>query len=345
MHSSAWTAAGLVYLGRVTGTERYIQAGRSIYRYVRLISSDFGWVPEYAQWHRPEEEHCETCCIKDMILCAHELILCGYTEYWDDINRFGRNHLSESQIKYTGYIVSDDDRPDADGKTYHHLRERLLGGYTGGSEPNSISLVRFRSIAGCCVGTGPIALGILWDQAVTEENGVTAVNLHIDKETDRWVLTHALPNEGLIRLTAKADLPAAGFRLYDWMGACPLLLRNGSATDGVRTPDGTILYVSGLHAGDTLELRFPLETVERRETGTRTAYTAAGRRPHPPLPARQYQAQILPAPRGHRVYRRARQGANAALRAEKIFPPQTGAAQNGASGASAIEAPEALQTK
>ncbi len=279
VHSSVWTAAGLVYLGRVTGIQRYIQAGRGIYGYVRSISSDFGWVPEYAQWHRPEEEHCETCCIKDMILCAHELILCGYPEYWDDVNRFGRNQLDENQIKYTGYIVSDDNRPDANGKTYHHLRDRLLGGYTGGSEPNSISLVRFRSIAGCCVGTGPIALGILWEQAVTEEDGVTTVNLHIDRETDRWALTHGLPNDGFVRLTAKADLPAAGFRLYDWMGETPRLLRNGSPAEGARTPDGRVLYLAELHAGDTLELRFPLETVERKETVTGTEYTELWRGP------------------------------------------------------------------
>ena len=273
VHSSVWVAAGLVYLGRIIGNSRYIHAGKSIYGYVRSLSSDFGWVPEYAQWHRPEDEHCETCCIKDMILCAHELVLCGCPEYWDDINRFGRNHLSESQIKYTGYIVSDDTRPDADGKTYQHLNQRLLGGYTGGSEPNSISLVRFRSIAGCCVGTGPIALGILWAQAVTEENGILTVNIHTEQETERWHLSHEMPDFGKISLVLKEDTPAAGFRLYSWMGKTPRLLCNGNEISGIH-PDGSpVLYTSGLHRGDVLELCFPMETVERKETVTGTEYT------------------------------------------------------------------------
>jgi hypothetical protein len=170
VHSSAWIAAGLIYLGRVTETERYINAGIRIYGYIRSMSSSYGWIPEFAQWRAPELEHCETCCIKDMILCCEELIKCGYSEYWGDLYRFARNQLTENQIKYTGYVVSDDTLPDANGKTFRELGRRLIGGYTGGSEPNSISLTRFRAIAGCCVGTAPIALGIVWNNTVTKEN-------------------------------------------------------------------------------------------------------------------------------------------------------------------------------
>lgn len=172
VHSSVWIAAGLIYLGRVTKVEKYINSGKRIYDYVRSLSSDYGWVPEFAQWKPMNEEHCETCCLKDMILCARELVECGYSEHWNDINLIARNQLTENQVKYTGYVVSDDTLPDKDGKTYHHLAERIIGGYTGGSEPNSISISRFRSIAGCCVGTAPIALGILWENTVTKTDGI-----------------------------------------------------------------------------------------------------------------------------------------------------------------------------
>ena len=63
------------------------------------------------------------------------------------------------------------------------------------------------------------------------------------------------------------------------MGTDPLLLRNGRPVTGECTQDGAVLYISGLHAGDTLELRFPLETVERRETVTGTEYTELWRGP------------------------------------------------------------------
>ncbi len=272
VHSAVWVAAGLIYLSRVTGTEKYFIAGESIYRYVRSLGSSFGWVPEYAQWHRPEDEHCETCCIKDMILCCEELIKSGKSEYWDDMNRFARNQLTENQVKYTGYVVVDNTLPDADGKTYHDLDKRLMGGYTGGSEPNSISLTRFRSIAGCCVGTGPIALGIIWRNAVTERNGILTVNVHTDKETDDYVLTHDMPDEGKIALTVNGARKA-GFRIYPWMGNEWKLFRNGKETAPLWNAEENVAYVEDLKVGDAVELYFPIETVEKKEFFAGREYT------------------------------------------------------------------------
>ncbi|MBE6549162.1 MAG: hypothetical protein E7670_01895 [Ruminococcaceae bacterium] len=270
VHSACWVAAGLIYLGRVTGEESYLNAGERIYKYTRSLTSSFGWVPEYAQWMDQSEEHCETCCIKDMILCSYELILCGKSEYWDDLNRFGRNQLSENQIKYTGYVTVDNTLPDKDGKTYHDLDKRLLGGYTGGSEPNSISLTRFRSIAGCCVGTGPIALGILWDNIVTDENGVLIVNIHTKKETEAWSLCDEMPDNGNIRFEARTAMNA-GFRLYDWMGSEWSLLLNGKPAEICMNED--TVYVKNLNVGDILELVFSMQTVEKKEFFAGREYT------------------------------------------------------------------------
>ena len=270
VHSATWVAAGLLYLGRVTGDDTYFSAGEKIYAFTRSMTSSYGWVPEYAAWKAPEEEHCETCCIKDLILCLNELILAGKTEYYSDMNLFARNQLTENQIKYTGFVVVDNSLPDGDGKTYRDLDKRLIGGYTGGAEPNSISLARFRSIAGCCVGTAPIALGILWENTVTDVDGVRVVNIHTDKETDEYLLTHDMPDEGKITLTLKCDT-AAGFRLYDWMGDEWVLSVNGSPASA--TVENGVAYAEGLRAGDILTLSFPLETTERKEFFAGAEYT------------------------------------------------------------------------
>ena len=261
VHSSVWIAAGLVYLGRVIGEERYIKAAIGIYSYVKSLSSEFGWVPEFAQWKPQSEEHCETCVLKDMILCCEELIKCGYSEYWNDMNLIARNQMTENQVKYTGYVVSDDTLPDKDGKTYHHLAERIIGGYTGGSEPNSISINRFRSIAGCCVGTAPIALGILWKNTVTESDGILSVNIHTEKETDEYSLTHKMPDEGVISLKLGRG-GKAGFRIYPWMGEVTLK-KNGITAETEKTQDG-VLYTEAL-AGDELTIEFSVETLEKKE--------------------------------------------------------------------------------
>ena len=273
VHSAAWFAYGLLRLSRVTGNLTYFQKGRAIYDYIRSLSSSFGWVPEYAQWHPPEEEHCETCCVRDMILCAIELAQNGNPSYWDDVNRFARNQLMENQVRYTGYVTVDNTKPDEDGITYHEIDKRMVGGFTGGSEPNSISLQRFRSIAGCCVGTAPTALKAVWDNAVTDENGVLTVNIPLNKETDALRLESRLPNEGKLILTAKNGC-TAGFRLYDWMGSAPAFSVNGKKVSPA--VERGVAYAK-LQPGDVLELWFDLQTETCREQVSGREFTVLWR--------------------------------------------------------------------
>ena len=272
VHSAVWFAAGIVKLGRLTGDARYIDKGKGIFDYALSLSSSFGWLPEYAQWHPMEEEHCETCCIKDMIVCAHELIACGYNEYWDVMNRFARNQLMENQVRYTGYVVCDNTRPDENGVTYRDIDKRMLGGFTGGSEPNSISLTRFRSIAGCCVGTAPVALKTVWDDAVTLEGEILTVNIPLDKETADYALTSEIPNEGSVRIVNKKG-GKTGFRTYGW-AAAPALYVNGVKTDAME--QNGVIFTS-LAPGDTLVMRFALETASHKEHVRGVDYTVVTR--------------------------------------------------------------------
>ena len=268
VHSAVWFASGIVKLGRLTGNDEYIKKGKGIYDFVRSLSSSFGWVPEYARWHAPEEEHCETCCIRDMIVCARELIDCGFDEYWDDINKFARNMLVENQVRYTGYVVCDNTKPDADGITYRDIDKRMKGGFTGGSEPNSISLTRFRSIAGCCVGTAPVALKTVWDSAITAENGAFIVNVPFNKETEELSMRSFIPNEGRVTLTAKKGC-RAGFRMYDWIIE-PRFFIDGREAEPA-SGGKTVLFE--LKEGETLTLEFDVSTREIKETVRGTEFT------------------------------------------------------------------------
>lgn len=267
VHSAMCFAGGVVRLGKITNNESYIKAGKGIYDYTRSISSDFGWVPEYAQWHPMEEEHCETCCIRDMIICALELIGCGYTEYWKDVNSFARNQLVENQVTYTGYVECDNSLPDADGITYRDIDKRMMGGFTGGSEPNSISLDRFRSIAGCCVGTAPVALKAIWDNVTSKEDGATIVNVPCDKETDEYVLRSFIPNEGRISLKAKTA-GRYGFRKYDWFKSV-IFSVNGKASN---VDENGNVFKFDLEQGDELTAEFPIETRAVKEHVRGTDY-------------------------------------------------------------------------
>ncbi|MNC09967.1 hypothetical protein D3C75_576010 [compost metagenome] len=263
VHSAGWVASGLVRLGRITGNRRYITAGKGIYDYIRSLSSSFGWVPEYAQWHPLHEEHCETCCIKDMIECANELILAGYGEYWTDMTLFARNQLVENQVKVSSYVVADNTLPDTDGITYRDIDKRMIGGFTGGSLVNSISLSKFRSIAGCCVGMAPVALEIVWNRSVEFHSGTVFVNIPVDKDIEQATVTMNYPDTGYISVTTKQQCNVA-IRIYEWMGRNIRFRVNGEAV----TPamEGQLAVFRNAAAGTKVELEHPLETAVVKET-------------------------------------------------------------------------------
>ena len=261
VHSSLWVASGMIMLGRITGEELFVKKGKQIYDYVRTKTSNFGWTPEFMKWKPMSEENCETCCIKDLLECAHELVLSGYEEYWADINSFVRNQLVENQVTHTGYVVSDDEKEDdkAAGITYKRLKYRMIGGFSGGSQPNSMSLTKFRSIAGCCAGFAPIGLWRAWKVSIGETEDRVTVNIPLNKEVEKAVVKSFLPNEGKQEVTAKADTEVA-FRIYDWMGAKDAIkiTVNGEAAEV--TEDGA-LFVVAAKAGDVVALEHEIENV------------------------------------------------------------------------------------
>ncbi|MCR4620711.1 MAG: hypothetical protein K5663_01345 [Clostridiales bacterium] len=262
VHSAMWFASGLARLGRVIGRDEYVQKARGIYAFVRSQSSSFGWVPEYARWHPMDEEHCESCCIKDMIECAFELIDCGYDEYWTDVVLFSRNQLVENQISYSGYVTDDNSLPDENGITYHDISSRMIGGYTGGSLPNSISLAKFRSIAGCCAGIAPIAVAMVWDRAVTEKDGSMCVNIPMDKAARNYTLKSEYPEKGCVSITPKTDA-CVSFRVFPFMKG-----KLKVSVDGVDKPferKNEVIIVGSIKAGQKVSLSHPLRTALKTE--------------------------------------------------------------------------------
>ena len=262
VHSAMWFASGLTRLGRITGNQEYVSKAKGIYDYTRSLSSSFGWVPEYARWHPMDEEHCESCCIKDMIECALELIQCGYEEYWTDIVLFSRNQLVENQVSYAGYVTDDNTLPDANGITYRDISSRMIGGYTGGSLPNSISLSKFRSIAGCCAGIAPVGVWLVWENAVSIDGNRLIVNIPMDKEDKEYRLECGYPDKGLLALTPASDRDVC-FRLYPYL---PEKLR--VTVDGQEAAykiENGLLTVAGVKAGQRVMLSYALRSTVKKE--------------------------------------------------------------------------------
>ncbi len=295
VHSALWFAIGLLKLGRHMQRAHYVEKAWQIFRYVRSLGSEFGWVPEYAQWFAPGETHCETCCIKDMIEFALTAAEMGY-DTWDLIVKYTRNQLSEQQIKDGSFVAVDRDRPDdpRKGHTWKDLDRRVVGGWSGGAEPNSLSLARFRSIAGCCVGTAPVGLWLVWEKIVERKADGVFVHMPFDRETEEVRVEVGYPNRGLMRVAVKQ--PNDVFvRAYPWMGPHPALRVNGRPAPVVQA-QGCFVF-AGAQAGDVLEVEHPLQDRESEETVAGRALRLVWRGPDvvrmdpPGLPLRLYQRE------------------------------------------------------
>jgi len=317
VHSATVVAAGLVLLGRLTGQEKYTKRGKEILRYVLSLSSTFGWVPEYAQWHPMSEEHCETCCIRDVILCCFEMIDAGIgpngdvNECWDIINRFARNQLTEQQIKDRSFVAVDNSIPDTEEVTYKDIDKRIVGGYSGGGEPNSISLAKFRSIAGCCVGTAPQALHQIYHAIIREDGGRIRVNLPIAKDDPRAKVRIGYPNEGWLEVRAQKAGDYA-LRVLPFMDKDLTLTVDGQRRS-IRMKDGCA-DIGKVNKGGSIRLEHDIVQEVRNEFVADREYRVTWKgcdvvdiSPHGE-PLRLYQRQVgvakeVPPPpaRGHRA--------------------------------------------
>ncbi len=275
VHSVVWMALGLIRLGNILNDEKYLKKGKQIYDFVISLSSSFVWVPEYAWLHPQEEEFCETCCIKDMIEGAKELINAGFSEYYNIILKYTANMLDENQIKDGSFAPTAENSEDTEEITYTDIASRIVGGYTGGSEPGCISIDRFRSLAGCCAGTGPQALLLAWELAASFENGLLCVDLPIDKTINGIAdIITDYPNEGQIIINTHKDM-TVNIRLYDFMDN-NLTVTVGGEKREVVINDGYIL-LGKVKGGETVRVEHNLLTHTQKEHVRGVDYTVTWR--------------------------------------------------------------------
>src|SRR5205823_5992482 len=123
---------------------------------------------------------CESCALTDVLQLAMALAQTGYPQYWDDVERFARNHLLGSQFPDPAGFLP----PTAqDGPGSH----ALSGSFASASLPNSLLgyLVTGTEplIEGCCVNSGGRALHMVWEQAV--EDRPDGLYVHLGFNADR----------------------------------------------------------------------------------------------------------------------------------------------------------------
>jgi hypothetical protein len=272
-HLHVRAVIGAAHLGALTGDPRYVAWARSVYEFTRSMGTDWGWFPE-----SPWAGNSETCTTGDMVDLARWLARAGHTEYWDHVERYVRNYVSQAQFFLTPefrkiYRSANKDKPDAEVDAGLALLGHYEGGFIARVYPNDLARSRASdgmNMMGCCPPEAMRALHIAWSQIVTETKRGIEVNLAMNRDHPAAHVVSFLPHEGKVTVQARRN---ADFYLRppSWT------LRKAvqAYVDGKASkPDWEGAYVrfAGVKSGQRLTITYPLVDFSQRVTIAGKAY-------------------------------------------------------------------------
>jgi hypothetical protein len=167
----------------------------------------------------------ETCTIGDMTVLAAELSRMGIGDYWDHVDQYVRNHLSEMQLvdqdlveRCVAPMPRADDLPqgsqDADivqtrqdcvpsKDSTRRVVERNLGTFcSDGGHPAKIPRHTW-SYTICCLGNGGKGLYYAWKSILDHEGKVARINLLLNRASPWLDIDSYLPYEGKVVIRNK----------------------------------------------------------------------------------------------------------------------------------------------
>jgi hypothetical protein len=228
----------------------------------------------------------ETCTIGDMTVLAAELSRMGIGDYWDHVDQYVRNHLSEMQLvdqdlvaRCVSVMPRADELPegpqDADivqtrrdcvlGKdSTRRVVERNLGTFfSDGGHPAKIPRHNW-SYTICCQGNGAKGLYYAWNSILDHDGKVARINLLLNRASPWLDIDSYLPYEGKVVIRNKtADRILV--RMPLWVNKKAVSSKVNGQT-AMPFWNGRYAIFEQLKGGDTLVMEFAV--VESTETYT-----------------------------------------------------------------------------
>jgi hypothetical protein len=191
-HGHVMALRGILAYGVAANDIATKQFARDGYEFSRTLGiAPLGWCEEYAGKHSHE-----TCCLADMVSLASQLSEAGVEDYWDDVEGYVRNHLTEGQFIDLQKMkqINQDLTPEQES-----LLERTIGTYCGWGTPTSLSTV----LQNCCMANGAQGLYSAWESIVKFDGETARVNLLLNR-TSPWLDVESfLPFQGKVVLRNK----------------------------------------------------------------------------------------------------------------------------------------------
>ncbi len=262
-HTHTCFAAGALKLGLALGRREYVAWARQTYEHAKTWGTDFGWFPEGLG-----ERHGEICATTDMIEIA--LLLGQHVDrrYYADAERFGRNHLLQSQFLSPDRLQAAIDRlpPDPEPapwggrfSTGGRIAERQVGGFASRPTLNDAFHLDATGLMQCCNAAGTRALYDLWRYALgvapASGRGRPEVSVHLRFSVENPLIRVVSyePAVGRLRLSAREGLLVA-VRLPE--GTSEAVAVSARRAQALKAAHGYVRF--SLDAGEMADLYYPL---------------------------------------------------------------------------------------
>ncbi len=273
-HATMHAVWGVAHLGVVAGEKRYVEFARRIWDWMLSRGTGTGWFPA-------GPDNCnETCCISDMMSVAALVGRGGHPEYYDALERFLRNYISNLQFIVTPQFEAyyrELNAAAGEEKVAKGLLDlrRFQGGFIGGSGLNDYEnrLLGGASgfeMFGCCAPEGMRAVYTAWSSVIDRLSksvlGPAGVYVNMTLSRDsRWgKVVSFVPSEG--RLTVRASVKDAFFlRPPSWAPREQVGAFVGTKAESVRWSGAYVRFDA--MPGDELTITYPLISFTQRVGG------------------------------------------------------------------------------
>jgi hypothetical protein len=252
-----------------TGDQNTVEFVKRGYEWAKTPASGacdlVGYFPEVADPAWPAGESCE---IGDMITLALRLTVAGAGDYYNDAERWTRNHFAEAQLTDATWVNEQAQHrpmhPPAYNETGDRVAERNVGGFAQGSSGNEFWTKNPDGIVHCCTGNCTRTIYYLWRDAVRGEEGRLSVNLLLNQASPWADVYSYIPYRGQVDVHLKQDMGEVRMHAPAWIA--PGSPDIAVTLDGQPCPfgwEGRFMILGRVAAGRTLKITFPIE--ERQE--------------------------------------------------------------------------------
>jgi hypothetical protein len=270
-HSHGIALLSLLEYGAAVNDAETLAFVKGGYEWIKANNSNSSLVGFFAEIMMPGYTRSESCFNADMIAMALKLTDAGVADYWDDADRWARNHFLETQLLDPSWIAGVAARSAAKpvevNETSDRVAERSVGAFSGWSTGNDWVQKDHMGIQHCCTPQACRAMYYLWEHILGFKDGTLRVNLLLNRASE-WCDVHSyIPYEGRVDLKIKKHCGQTLVRMPEWVAAkdSQVACEVGGRPRSI-TWQGRYIALGQALPGERISIRFPISERTVRET-------------------------------------------------------------------------------